>query len=62
MSGAARRPDRPTWRFSSGRPRTVFGWSLSKVLGFCLCGVLVPGLLIWRLETGDNPDRTLGFF
>ena len=41
---------------------TVFGWSLGKVLGFCICGVLLPGFLIWRLETGDNPDRSLGFF
>ena len=46
----------------SGSPRTVFGWRLGTVLGFCFCGVLLPGLLIWRLETGDNPDRTLGFF
>ena len=40
----------------------VFGWRLSKVLGFCFCGVLMPGFLIWRVETGDDPDRTLGFF
>ena len=46
----------------SGRLRTVFGWRLSKVLGFCFCGVLVPGWLIWWMETGDDPDRTLGFF
>lgn len=32
------------------------------MLGFCFCGVLVPGFLIWRMETGDDPDRTLGFF
>ena len=49
-------------RGMSGKPRTIFGWGLSKVLGFCFCGVLLPVLLIWRVETGDNPDRTLGFF
>lgn len=41
---------------------TVFGWRLSKVLGFCFCGVLMPGFFIWRMETGDDPNRTLGFF
>ena len=46
----------------SRKPRTVFGWRLSKVLGFCFCGVLLPGFVIWRLETGDNPNRSLGFF
>ncbi len=63
MPGAGAMVTRLRWYVSmSGRPRTVFGWRLSKVLGFCFCGVLVPGFLIWRMETGDDPDRTLGFF
>jgi len=41
---------------------TIFGWKLSTVAGFVCCGVLLPGLLIWRMETGDNPDRTFAFF
>ena len=41
---------------------TIFGWKLSTVVGFVCCGVLLPVFLIWRVETGGNPDRTLAFF
>ena len=38
------------------------GWTAKNIIGFLFCCVVVPGLLIWRVETGDNPDRTFGFF
>ena len=38
------------------------GWTAKNIIGFLFCCVLLPGLLIWRVETGDNPDRTFAFF